>query len=160
MTPEVQTALESLVSRSLTTQEVIDVDALLPARNDVAIAAMLSSGRTRLNSIPKSAFQRWAASTGVRAKIEDHANDIASPLRSIALILKDFLWSNVDAIDFSEPANMSMLNAWVVAGVIDQSVADSLIAVATVPDPISYNAVSDALNNAENRMTMQNMGVV
>lgn len=156
MSPEVKLALEDLVGRTLTAEEVTAIDAHIPARNDVAIAAVLSTGRTRVSLLPKTTFQRWAAKTGVRSVIEDQATDAGSPLRAIALTLRDIFWSSTsNAIDFSEPDNQLMLQAWVTAAAITQAQADELIAFATIPNPISVGDVSDALNRAEGRLTMQ-----
>ena len=52
MTPAQQAALEGLVSRALTEDEAIAIDALLTERNDVAIAAVLSNGRTKTKPTP------------------------------------------------------------------------------------------------------------
>ena len=50
MTPQQQAALEALVSRTLTAEEVAQIDALLPTGSVGAIAALLSVGRTRVVS--------------------------------------------------------------------------------------------------------------
>lgn len=157
MTPQQQLALETLVGRSLTAGEITAIDPYLAAnnRNDVAIAGILSIGRTVRNLISKSVFLRWAARTGARAAIETHALDSASPLRSTALALRDFLLSNLTDIDFSLDENVTMLQAWVSAGAITQTQANEILSLATSPNPIPVGDVSDALNKAEGRMTMQ-----
>ena len=43
-----QTALETLVGRALTAEEISAIDPLLADRNDSAIATLLSQGRTKL----------------------------------------------------------------------------------------------------------------
>src|SRR5438874_5994248 len=48
MTPDQKAALEGLVGRSLTDEEVTNIQPLLDVRNDVAIAALLSVGKTKL----------------------------------------------------------------------------------------------------------------
>lgn len=50
MTPEQREALEALVNRSLTLEEIENIDILLPQRNDVAIAEILSIGRVKFNT--------------------------------------------------------------------------------------------------------------
>lgn len=154
MDATVKTALESLISRELTPQEVASIDILLPVRNDVAIADILSTGRTRPAAVTKSDFQMWAGRTGVRAVIEDHARDDASPLRSIALTVLDFIRSNVETIDFRIEANMQMLMAWVQVGAITQEAADSLLTLGVELDPIHFNTVSDTLNKSLGVMTL------
>jgi hypothetical protein len=151
-----QAALEGLVDRALTADEIVAIDPLLAPdnRNDVAIAEILSAGRARLGALRKTTFQTWAAHTGVRASIEDHAHNDVSPLQSIALTLRDFLWSDTSVIYFDVQENVDMLQAWVSANAITQEQANDLLAKASSPDPIHYNAVSDALNIAEGRATL------
>ena len=50
MAPTQQAALEGLVNRDLSADEITAIDLLLGDRNDVAIAAILSVGRTRIES--------------------------------------------------------------------------------------------------------------
>ena len=156
MTPAQQEALEGLIGRSLSAEDIAALDPLLGEndRNDVAITEYLSSSRTKLSSLHKSVFQRWAARTGVRAVIEDHATTQGSPLRSIALTLRDVLVSDIPAIDFALADNVALLQAWVTAEAITQAQANELLALATVSDPLSMDEVSHVLNVAEGRMTM------
>lgn len=156
MTPNQKNALESLIGRGLTESEIAQIDPLVidpDNRNDVGIATILSVGRTVLGQLPKEVFRRWAASTGVRAVIEDHALDAASPLRSIALTLRDVLWSNTPSIDFAITENQQLLQAWVTANAITQEQANALLQFATTPNPIPVGEVSEALNLAEGRIT-------
>lgn len=156
MTPEQKSALEGLLGRELTEGEITSIDPFLATdnRNDVKIASILSMGRNYRGFIAKAVFLRWTARTGVRAAIEDHATNVNSPLRATALSLRDFLWSDLTHIDFAMAENVTMLQAWVTANAITQAHADELLAMATYADPIHYSAVSDALNKAEGRLTM------
>jgi hypothetical protein len=156
MTPAQQSALEALAGRVLTPEEIVQLDPLVAhdVRNDVDVARILSTGRIKQGSVSKAQFAMWCGTTGMRAAVEDHATNAASPLRSSALTIKDFLVGTVASIDFAEPANVMMLNAWVGATAINQAQADDLIALGAAPDPIPFNAVSDALNVAEGRMTL------
>lgn len=156
MTLDEQEALEALVGRSLSVEEVASIDLLMDPdnRDDVQIASILSTGRTRLSSLPKAVFQRWAAKTGIRAVIEDHALNSGSPLRAIALTLRDVLVSDIPAIDFGLEDNVLLLQAWVTAQAITQEQADGLLVLATVADAISVSAVSRALNVAQGRMML------
>lgn len=127
-----------------------DILARLPdlaaERNDGAIAAALSVGRTKVGSVTREQFAGWAAGNGLRAKIEDCAGTPGHPLRSIALTLLDVLRGGFTGIDLSSASNQAMLAAWVAADAITQAQADELITLATTPDPITVNQVSDALN--------------
>lgn len=123
---------------------------LATARNDAAIAAQLSVGRTATGSVPVPTFAAWCASTGLRAVIEDASNNAASPLRSASLAIKDLLAWQSGALDLSSDpvgtGNLAMLQAWVTAGAITQAQHDALIALASQPDPVTVDQVSRALN--------------
>lgn len=102
--------------------------------NDGAIAAVLNADyATETGAISRAMFAIWAAQTGMRSAIRDHANTAESPLRSIAISLEDFLGGASDTLDFAKPENQAMLSAWVVAGGCTQEQADSLIALCQKP---------------------------
>jgi hypothetical protein len=83
-----------------------------------------------IDEISANDFAIWAASTGLRATIQDHAENPASPLRSIALTLLDLLQGNLDrALDFGNAANVAMLEAWVTATAITAAQRDELLAL-------------------------------
>jgi hypothetical protein len=88
--------------------------------NDDRSADALNAPRvTTYAPVPKREFANWCARTGLRAQIEDHAHNSASPLRSLALRVLDYLQgSEPTEIDFSDTANTSMLTPWVAAGAI------------------------------------------
>lgn len=113
------------------------------------VAAALSAGRTRIGTVSVGDFASWAAATGMRAMIEDHAANSASPLRSIALALRDVLAGNIGGIRLDLQTNVDMLGAWVSAGLLSQDNRDAILALATLPDAVSANDVSDALAGGE-----------
>ena len=118
---------------------------LLASRDSDAIAAAMNIGRVRIGYASRESFAMWAAKHDVRAKIEDHANNQASPLRSIALALLDVLRSPTEGIDFSVPDNQVMLGAWVASGEITQAQADELFALASRPNPVTEFDVRKAI---------------
>lgn len=122
-----------------------ELTALVP--DTVALAAALSAGRTKLGSVSRELFAAWAAGNGMRAVIDDTAATVGHPLRSIALACKDVLAGAAEGIDFSKPQNAQMLQAWVQAGIMQQSDADSLYALATAPDPVDEMDVRRAIFN-------------
>ena len=91
-----------------------------------------------IGNVPRSKFAMWCGITGLRAKIEAHAGNAASPLQSIALTVKDFLLggSGVDAINMGDPTNVAMLDAWVQADALTTGQKDDLIAMATTNQPV------------------------
>ena len=104
---------------------------LLASQDADAIAEVVNVGRTALGYASREKFAVWAAKHSVRAKIEDHSSNPASPLRSIALALLDVLRSPTEGIDLSVPDNAAMLGAWVQSGEITQAQADELVALAS-----------------------------
>jgi len=105
---------------------------------DAAIADIINTRTVPVvGSVSRSRFAMWCGMTGVRVGIEDHSNDPASPLRASALTLKDFLLGGVsDSLDLADPVNQGMLAGWKSVGAITQEQADSLIALATIAQPI------------------------
>jgi hypothetical protein len=110
-----------------------------------AIAAALSLGRTKLGTVSTAAFASWAGGTGMRAVIEDKATTVGDPLRSSALALRDVLSGGADGVRMDHAENEQMLAAWVSLGMLSSANHDSLIALATVDDPVSVQQVIDAL---------------
>lgn len=103
---------------------------LVTAGNDGAIAALLNADyATETGAITRAMFAIWAAQTGMRSAIRDHAQNVNSPLRSIAITLEDFLGGAADSLDFSMSENQAMLAAWVSVGGCTQEQADSLLAL-------------------------------
>lgn len=98
--------------------------------NDSAISELLNGKNISVNdSVSVNTFALWCASTGMRATIQDHAGNTASPLRSIALTLLDLLQGNLQpaSLDLSVSGNVVMLDAWIAAGALTQSQKDELI---------------------------------
>lgn len=111
---------------------------------DPALSALQSSGdydgiRSTLNAktiqvygaVSRDNFAIWAASTGVRATIQDVSNDLLSPLRASALSLLDMLCGGAEEIDFGRPENVAMLDGWENAGKLSPANKASLLALAT-----------------------------
>lgn len=149
MTPAQQSALDALAGRTLSAEEVSQIDTELADGRLNAIAPILSTGRTRVGTVSVGNLASWAAATGMRAAIEDHAINTASPLRSIALALRDVLVGGTDGIRLDLPANAAMLAAWVSAGVLSTEHRDELLALATSADPVTDAQVQAALEAAQ-----------
>ncbi len=145
MTSDQSAALAALAGRDLTADEATGIDEHLQTGNVGAIAALLSVGRTKLGTVSVGDLASWAAATGMRARIEDHAANAASPLRSVALALRDVLVGGAAGIRLDLPANAAMLAAWVAANELTVEHRDALLALASVEDPLSASQISDAL---------------
>lgn len=170
MTEAQQTALEGLVRRSLTAGEIVAIDALLPARNDVAIAALLSVGREKI-------VTRMVGERGIKslACLPRHYHALLqtlkdaqtatpswfSPVLTAAGIAADDIpaladdlgcaygWLKQDAgLDVGAAGVRKMLDAIAVGVPLALPACAAAKALAVHPDPIGVNAVSDALNGA------------
>jgi len=145
MTPAQQTALVALAGRALTSDEVAQIEPLLVARNDVAIAAVLSSGRQRLRSM-------LAGPGTVVVAMAPHGGACLDAIDALGETNRDVYWGmgplhrgDFDLGGVSEQAWLDKLAALLpdFAEPLQQ-----LKAVGYADDPIHYTAVSEALNGA------------
>ena len=120
---------------------------ILATRDPQAIADAFNSGRVRLGRLEREHFTTWAASCGMRSKIEDLSLDKTSPLRDSALACRDVIGGAAQAIDFANPANKLMLDVWLAYGMVTQVDYDALIAMSTKPDPISLRDITMAVQD-------------
>lgn len=151
MTPEQQSALEGVAGRALTPEEASQIDALLPHRDDVAIAALLSVGRRRLQHKPigyGTILEILGAQGGA----------FIDTLVSLGTEDRNVHWGMepLSRGEFDIGLAPAQYQLGILAGSLPQF-ADgiaSLQALGYVPDPLNFNAVSDALNVAEGRATL------
>lgn len=158
MTPNQQTALAALAGRALTEAEIEAIDALLPARRDADIAAVLSVGRTRLQPrlisergvmsalgiVAGEAFLQGVESFVAEAPAQGH------PLAAAwAGIKRAAGWLKGEGIDLGDALTQQLLAAMGAAGVVDAGSAATLAALGRVADPITPGQVSGALNVLE-----------
>lgn len=151
MTPAQQTALQGLVARTLTADEVIALDSLLPDRNDVAIAAILSTGRVKSQPTPigiGTVLAVMAPSGGA------FLNAIESKGATDANVKWALKMIEQQTFDVGHPVTRAQLEAFAADTPAMATAIDALMAVAETADPIHYNAVSAALNIAEGRVTL------
>ena len=151
MTPAQQSALEALVGRVLTAIEIAAIDPLLPARNDVAIAAVLSADRVRIE--PK----RVGIGT-ILATMRPNGGAFLDALEQLAATDSNVKWTlkliEQSNFDIGLPATREELIAFAGEHPALTANIQALLAVAEISDPIHYNAVSDALNIAEGRLVL------
>lgn len=177
MTPAQQSALEALAGRALTADQIVQIDALLPARNDVAIAAALSTGRTAL-------FTHLITARGVRQALpvvqavefltllHDTATAATIPAWLTTVLTQAGVpveqhfayfdtiacahdWLQSDGIDLGSTAARGMLDLIAMNDPprFTPAVA-TLKALGQRTDPIQFNDVSRVLNVAEGRMVI------
>jgi len=151
MTPDQQSALESLVGRVLSSDEVALLDQYLPTRNDVEIANILSVGRIRVDS------KQIGIGTILMA-LSPHGGIFLDQLVELGQTDRNVYWSfeliRAGTFDIGLPGTREQLielkNEFPAVG----PALDILMKTAESPDPIPYGAVSDALNIAERQMTL------
>ena len=163
MTPAQQSALETVAGRALTAGEIVAIDALLADRNDIQIAAILSAGRVTLT--PHEMGERGILDLlgpvdgdAFLSALESitSADQLPAPLRPYyGAIRRGVSWLKTDGLDVGSAATRSLLDGMAGAGIVDAAAVAAIKARAEQADPINYNAVSDALNIAEGRLTMQ-----
>lgn len=151
MTPQQQAALESVAGRALSAAEFAEIDPLLPARNDVAIAAVLSAGRVRVESRMinvGSVLDVLGPADGAAVLDALEALKPAVPAVRWAFVLLER-----GELDVGLASTRGQIDA--LTGVVfSPAQAAAIKGLAEQPDPIAVGAVSDALNIAEGRLTL------
>jgi len=144
-------ALATLVGRQFMDHELAQLAPLVDARNDVEVAAMLSVGRVKHGPT--------AIGPGtVLSVMGERGGEFLDAITVLGQRDRNVYWGmdpvRRGALDLSVPAARSQLEGLkekMPEYVIE---LDKLLTVGVVADPIDYNAVSDALNVAEGRMTL------
>ena len=134
--------------------------ALAQARNDLAVAAALSAGRTKPRA--RLITERGVISAlgpiegeGLLAGLEAFATATLPPEHPLyahhAGMKRVLSWLKppADGVDIGDPLTQQLLQTLVALGVsgITAPRVAALLALASVPDPISVDAVSAALNS-------------
>lgn len=151
MTPQQQSALEGVVGRVLTADDIAQIAQFLADRNDVAIAAILSVGRTRI--------ERCEIGIGtILSVMAPGGGAFLDALEALGATDRNAHWA-MDLIrqgrfDIGMVATRTQVQALAAANPAMASAITALLAVAEVADPLHYNTVSDALNAAEGRLTL------
>ena len=151
MTPAQQSALEALVGRALTAIEIAAIDTQLPERNDVAIAAVRSADRVRGEPRRVGIGTIMATMRPTGGAFLDAREPLSATDSNVKWTLRLIEQSN---FDIGLPATREELTAFAAAHPALADNIAALLAVAEIADPIHYNAVSDALNVAEGRLTL------
>lgn len=118
--------------------------AALSSGDDVAAAARLSELLTEPRPIPIGRVAAWGAHFGVRAALQDIADNTSHPLRSLALTTLDLL---VRGDDLDLEADGALLDTLVANGVVDSEAAAVLRAGAVRPRTVSASDVARAVRN-------------
>ena len=153
MTPAQQSALEVLIGRALTADEIATIGPSVDARRDDLIEAALNAGRTKYAEARKveiGVIGAYAAgpvaADALLVKLEAYA-DAGQPLsRLVGRALRAMAVE--PGLNLGDPSTHAMLDALVASSVITASEAENLKAIARVPDPIPRDTISRALNKA------------
>jgi hypothetical protein len=157
MTPEQKQALEGLVDRALTPEELEQIEKWLDPenRNDVEIAALLSVGRTT------TAPTEIGVGT-ILATLGEGGGIFLDGLVAMGSENRNVYWAmeliKAGTFDIGMPATRAQMLG-LKAGLPAEAAAvgaafDALLALAVVPDPLPLDQVSLALNLAEGRMVI------
>lgn len=151
MTPAQQSALEAVAGRLLTPGEIVAIDALLPDRNDVQIADILSAGRSATHPTPIGIGT-------VLAAMAPAGGDFLNALETLGATDANVKWSlkmiEQGTFDVGHPVTRAQLQQFATDHPEMAPAIAALLAVAEMPDPIHYNTVSDWLNEAEGRLVL------
>jgi hypothetical protein len=143
MDEKIIAALEKVAGRALTEVEKVDLDPFVLARNDVEIARQLSAGRTKYAPTTIGIGTVVAVIGAQGGNFLDAVNNLGANDRQVHW---GFDPVRRGVLDLSVPAARAML-ADLKTKIPDYAAdIDKLLGLGLVPDPIDYNAVSDALN--------------
>ena len=150
MTPAQQGALESLAGRELTAEEVAAIEPFLAVRNDVSIASILPP-KVTVQSTPIGIGTTLAVLAPNGGQFLDALEALGQTDPNVKWALKLIEQSNFDV---GMDATRAQMQAFAqVAPDFAVGIA-ALMATAERTEPIHFNAVSDALNIAEGRLTL------
>lgn len=150
MTPAQQFALESVAGQSLTAEQIAAIEPYLADRNDVAIASILPA-KVVIVSTPIGIGTILAVLAPNGGAFLDALEAAGQSDPNVKWALKLIEQSNFDV---GMAATRAQMVAFAQAAPVFADGIAALLATAERAEPIPYNAVSDALNIAEGRITL------
>ena len=150
MTPAQQAALESVAGQTLTAEQIAAIEPCLADRNDVAIASLLP---------PKVAIVSTPIGIGtILATLAPNGGAFLDALETAGASDPNVKWAlkliEQSNFDVGMGATRAQMVAFAQAAPTFADGIAALLATAERAEPIHYNAVSDALNIAEGRLTL------
>lgn len=150
MTPSQQAALESVAGSALTAEQIAAIEPYLAGRNDVAIAALLP---------PKVTIQSTPIGIGtILAVLAPNGGAFLDALEAAGASDPNVKWAlkliEQSNFDVGMDSTRLQMQAFAQATPTFADGIAALLATAERSEPIHYNAVSDALNIAEGRITL------
>ena len=151
MTPQQLAALERVNGKPLTQAQIDAIEPLLSNRQDVQIAEVLSQGRVRVQS-KDIGIGTVLAVVPAGGRFLDQLVAIGEGTDDLS---RNVHWSmeliRQGRLDIGMPATRSQVSALAASHPDMATAIASLLASAEVPDPVDFNEVSRALNEAEGR---------
>lgn len=150
MTPSQQSALKLLAGRELTEAEAAAIGPFMTERNDVAIASLLPT-KVSIQSTPIGIGTILAVLAPNGGAFLDALETAGKTDPNVKWALKLIEQSNFDV---GMAATRAQMQAFAQAAPDFSAGIAALLATAERTETIHYNAVSDALNIAEGRLTL------
>lgn len=157
MTPAQQSALEAIAERPLKPGEIVAIDALLPMRNDVQIAAILSADRVAVLPTPigiGTVLAVMKPSGGAFLRTLQQIAQTDPPTDTSSNVFWALEMIKQGTFDVGHPDTRDQLADFAFEQPQLAGAVSALLDVAEKPDPLHFNIVSDALNVAEGRLTL------
>lgn len=158
MTPQQQAAIEAVYGQALSEAQAEAVGPMVDERRDRDVAEYLSQGRTEVRARMTSArgiAERMPggpiAAEVVLLKLEGARDAMLASANQNDVVLGSLLRRQLsflagEGLDFGSAALRSMLDQFVVAGILTSGEVAALKAIAEQPAPVDLTAISEALN--------------
>lgn len=104
----------------------------LPNQPGHVVALLNAQTETKLGLLDKTRLTIWSVETAMRSVIEDESADKLSPLRDSALAILDVLRGASSGIDFANPKNLAVINAWEALGKLSSANKALMLTAGTV----------------------------
>ena len=150
MTPAQQAALESVCGQALIPEQIAAIEPYLADRNDVGIASLLPA-KVSIVSTPIGIGTILAVLAPNGGAFLDALESAGASDPNVKWALKLIEQSNFDV---GMGATRAQMGAFAQAAPTLAGGIAALLATAERTEPTHYNAVSDALNIAEGRLTL------
>jgi hypothetical protein len=119
--------------------------ALVASHDEAAMATVINAGRTKTVKVPIADVQAYLQTHGLWGAIVTAAGNATHPAQAAAIAVVDASKARYDSLDTTLPVIGQMLGGLVATGVIAQANQNDIVAMSTVPDPVSAFEVAQAL---------------
>lgn len=145
MIPIQQAALEGLVGRELTPEEVVELTPLVIERNDLAIASILSRGMVSLQT-------KYIGTGTILATMDGQGGAFMDTLVQVGETNRDAYWAmdliKMGRFDVGDQSSQNQIKGLAQAFPIFAEGLNKLMKLGQVSEIIHFSSVSDVLNKA------------